>query len=124
MPRYETVKGLFGQLIHFQDGQKVGESWDGLISGTRNHYDASGSFVGSSAQGILSDEVHYNARGERIGDSHTGLFGATNHYSADSGYVGSSYQGVFSNVTDLRDDVDPFGNKSDSFDPFDSDTDW
>lgn len=106
MPRYETYKGLFGQDIHYKDGVKVGESWEGLISGTRNHYDANGTFVGSSSQGILADEVHYDANGVRIGDSYEGFLG-TNHYN-DNGYIGSSYEGLFGTITDINDNAEPF----------------
>ena len=58
--RIKSIKGLFGQNIHYKDGIKVGESWLGLFEGTQNHYDATGTpphlrsgLVSSSEQGLL-----------------------------------------------------------------------
>ena len=41
----DTIEGLFGEKIHYKDGEKIGESWPGLFGGSWNHYDADGNPV-------------------------------------------------------------------------------
>lgn len=123
MPIWKSIKGLFGQTIHYKDGVKVGETWDGLLPGTQNHYGADGGFVGSSAPGFLADEVHYNQNGERIGESWTDAFGTTRHYN-DDGYAGVSFDGFTGKTSYIDDDVntpfDPLSNDDHDFMNFDS----
>ena len=73
--RIKSIKGLFGQTIHYEDGIKVGESWSGLLSGSQNHYDAEGRYIGYSDRGMIADLVHHDEHGNYIGETHTGLFG-------------------------------------------------
>ena len=118
MSIWKSIKGLFGQTIHYKDGKYAGETWDGFISGTKNHYNADGSCAGSSASGFLVDEVHYDQYGSRIGESWTDAFGTTRHYN-DSGRVGTSHDGfcgVTSNIMDDADDL--FDLPDDSCDSF------
>lgn len=133
MSIFRSIKGLFGQTIHYKDGVKVGESWDGLIPGTKNHYDANGSYVGRSDPGFFADQVHFDQHGNKLGDSWTDSFGTTRHYNA-SGRVGTSYDGFSAKISivDDREDslfdqpksvFDEFDSESDSFDSFDN-SDW
>lgn len=127
MSIWKSIKGFFGQTIHYKDGVRVGETWDGLIPGTSNHYDANGSFAGSSSQGFFADQVHYDRYGNRVGESWTDDFGTTRHYN-DSGRVGTSFDG-FTGTTSILDDDTLFDHDSD-FDSFDAsnasfgDSDW
>lgn len=109
----KSIKGLFGQMIHYKDGVKVGETWDGLISGTKNHYNADGTYMGSSAKGFLADEVHYDPHGRYVGESWKDDFGTTRHYN-DSGRAGTSYEGIIgtTSVFDHQDTSDVYENKS------------
>lgn len=133
MSIWKSIKGLFGQIIHYKDGVKVGESWDGLIPGTKNHYDVNGSYVGHSDPGFFADQVHFDQYGNRIGESWTDEFGTTRHYD-QSGRVGTSFDGFTGTTSHIRDDMDsPFDqpksifddldSSSDSFDSF-GDSDW
>lgn len=99
--RIKSIKGFFGQIIHFKDGIKVGESWTGLFEGSQNHYDADGQHIGYSDRGIIADLVHYDEHGNYIGETHTGLFGQKKHYSTDCGYVGETWESFVSDATDL-----------------------
>ncbi len=51
--KIKSVKGLFGQTTHYENGVKVGESWPGLFEGSQKHYDADGKYAGYSDRGIL-----------------------------------------------------------------------
>lgn len=42
----KSVKGIFGQLIHYEDSRYAGESWPGLFEGSYEHYDANGRYTG------------------------------------------------------------------------------
>jgi len=119
--RIQSIKGLLGQIIHFKDGVKVGESWDGLIPGTKKHYSANGEYVGSSTSGFFADEVHYNQYGGRIGESWTDDFGTTRHYDAN-GRVGTSYDGFIGTTSHITDDVDTLFDQSEDSDSFTDDT--
>ena len=149
----KSIKGFFGQTIHYKDGIRVGETWDGLLPGIKKHYNAEGEYVGSSASGFFADKVHYNQYGSRIGESWTDEFGTTRHYG-NNGQVGTSYDGLFGTTTQIFDrpkdvlfestksvfdepeiDFDKFGNfdKFDDFNKFDDfdnmdtmfdDSDW
>ena len=99
--RIKSVKGLFGQTIHYENGVKVGESWPGLFEGSMNHYDASGKYAGYSDRGLIADQVHHDADGRYINETTRGLFGQKKHYSADHGYVGETWDGLFGDTTDL-----------------------
>ena len=116
--RIKSAKGLFGQIVHFIDGVKVGESWPGLFSGTQKHYDASGRYVGYSDRGIIADLVHYDEHGNHVGSTCTGLFGQKKHYSANGGYVGATCDGFTGDTTDIADDTRFFESQEiqDSFD--------
>ena len=129
MSIWKSIKGLFGQTIHYKDGVKVGESWDGLIPGTKNHYDVNGSYVGHSDPGYLADDVHYNQHGGRIGESWTDDFGTTRHYN-DRGFTGVSYRGIVGETSRISDDADMLFDQSSGSDdvfmtsqPYD-DPDW
>ena len=97
----KSIEGLFGQIIHYKDGVKVGESWPGLFEGSQNHYDAEGRYVGYSGRGMIADLVHHDEHGNYIGETHTGLFGQKKHYSADRRYVGETWEGFNCDTTDL-----------------------
>ena len=105
MSIFKSIKGFFGQTIHYKDGAKVGETWDGFIPGTKNHYDADGEHVGYSAKGWIADEVHYDQHGARVGESWTDDFGTTRHYG-DRGFAGVSYQGFTGTTSHIDDDAD------------------
>ena len=109
----KSIKGLFGQMIHYKDGVKVGETWEGFIPGTKNHYNAAGTYAGSSAKGFLADEVHYDRHGRYVGESWKDAFGTTRHYN-DRGRAGTSYEGIIgtTSVFDHRDTSDVYENKS------------
>lgn len=103
--RINTIKGIWGQLIHYQDGVKVGESWPGLFNGSYEHYDVNGQYAGYSDPGIVADLVHHDEHGSYVGETHSGLFDQKVHYDTQ-GYAGSSYDGLFGDHTDLFDDND------------------
>lgn len=105
--RIKSVKGIFGQIIHYKDGIKVGESWPGLLSGLQNHYDADGRYIGYSDRGMIADLVHHDEHGNYIGETHTGLWGQKNHYSVDQGYVGETWNSFLGETTDLSEVSDP-----------------
>lgn len=129
MSIWKSIKGFFGQTIHYKDGVKVGETWDSIVPGTKNHYNADGGFAGSSAPGFLADEVHYNQHGGRIGESWTDDFGTTRHYN-DRGFAGVSYRGIVGETSRISDDTDTLFDQSSASDdvfmtpqPYD-DPDW
>jgi len=97
----KSIKGLFGQIIHYKDGIKVGESWPGLFEGSQNHYDADGKYIGYSDRGMIADLVHHNKHGNYIGETHIGLFGQKKHYSTDCRYVGETWEDFNYDTTDL-----------------------
>lgn len=99
-----SIKGLFGQLIHYKDGVKVGESWPGFFEGTLKHYDANGNYLGDTSQGIIFDEIHHDAYGNTVGKSGTGIFGQKNHYDDYGRKVGSTWDGFVGKNTYLDDD--------------------
>ena len=104
--RIKSVKGLFGQLIHYEDGIKTGESWPGFFEGSSDHYDANGKYAGYSDPGIVADLIHYDKHGVYAGTTYTGLLGEKKHYSAERGYVGESWEGLVNETTVLTDDHD------------------
>lgn len=97
----ETIEGLFGEKIHYQNGKKIGESWPGFFSGSYNHYDVDGNKIGSSDVGIFSDYDHYDVNGEYKGYSQRGILGGMNHYDEDGEFKGSSYLGLHREETEL-----------------------
>lgn len=111
MSIWKSVKGLFGQTIHYKDGVKVGETWDGFIPGTKKHYDANGNYAGYSSKGFFADEVHHDRTGARVGESWNGAFGMTHHYD-NRGHAGTSCDGLIGRNTD----VDDFGRNDYIFD--------
>ena len=104
--RFKSIKGLFGQTIHYEDGIKIGESWPGLLNGSQNHYDAKGRCIGYSDRGMIADLVHHDERGNYIGEMHTGFFGQKMHYSAERRYVGNTWDGFIGDNTDLMEASD------------------
>ena len=116
--RIKSIKSFFGQIIHYEDGVKVGESWPGLFKGSQNHYDADGKYVGYSDRGILAEQVHHDERGNYIGETHTGLFGQKKHYNASQGYVGETWDGFIGDTTDLM-EVSDLPDSQDCDDSFD-----
>lgn len=98
MSRFHTEKGLFGQLIHYKDGVRVGESWPGLLKGTYNHYSNEKGFVGYSDPGFFADQIHRNARGDYVGESWNDDFGITRHYDRN-GFAGESHDSILSGTT-------------------------
>ena len=99
--RIKSIKDLFGQTIHYEDGIKIGESWRGLFEGSLNHYDTDGRIVGYSDRGMIADLVHHDEHGGYIGETHTGVFGQQKHYSADHGYFGETWGSFDGDATDL-----------------------
>ena len=99
-----SVKGLFGQIIHYEDGRRVGESWPGLFEGSYDHYDADGRYAGYSDPGIVAELVHHDERGVYVGKTYTGLFGQKKHYSAEHGFAGETWDGTAEEVSELFDD--------------------
>ena len=118
--RIKSIKGLFGQTIHYEDGIKVGESWPGLFGGSLNHYDTDGRYVGYSDRGMIVDLVHHDEHGSYVGETHTGLFGQKKHYSADSCFVGDTWDGSSGNISDLM-EVSAFSSSQGCDDSFDGD---
>ena len=118
--RIKSIKGLFGQIIHYKDDIKVGESWPGLFSGSLNHYDAKGKYVGHSAPGIVTDMIHYNERGRYMGESHSGFLGNKKHFDADRNYVGETWNGFTGDTTEFM-ERDGFADDSDHNDFCDCD---
>lgn len=126
MSIWKSIKGLFGQTIHYKDGQYAGESWDGLIPGSQNHYDANGQYVGYSDPGFFADHVHHKADGTRIGETWTDDFGVSRHYSETDGRIGTSYDGFVGRTSIIDDASDALlDSDSDIFsgDSF-GDSDW
>lgn len=123
----KSIKGLFGQTIHYKNGIKVGETWDSFIPGVKNHYDVSGEHVGYSAKCVFADELHYDNNGEYLGVSHKGLFDSVHHYGRNGSRSVSS-PGLFGTNTFIPDDNDTllFSDSDDSsFEASDSfDSDW
>lgn len=120
--RIKSIKGLFGQTIHYEEGIKVGESWPGLFSGTQKHYDASGRYIGYSDRGMIADLVHHDKNGNCIGETHTELFGQKKHYNADRRYVGDTWDGFIGDTTDLL-EVSDYSDSQDCDDSFDG-SEW
>ena len=120
--KLKSVKGLFGQIIHYKDGIKVGESWPGLFKGSYDHYDANGKYAGYSDPGIVTDLIHHDKHGGYAGTTYTGLLGEKKHYGAERGYVGETWEGLISETTALMDDL----NSDDSLnaDDFSGSDDW
>ena len=104
----KSVKGLFGQLIHYKDGQYAGESWPGMFKGSYDHYKADGEYSGYSDPGFVASLVHRDADGKRIGATYDDDFGHSTHYDVN-GYVGNSFDGLTGTNTDLLGDTDLFG---------------
>lgn len=107
--RIKSTKGFFGQLIHYEDSTKVGESWPGLFDGSLSHYDADGRYIGYSDRGMIADLVHHDEHGGYIGEMHTGFFGQKKHYDADHGCIGKTWEGFTGDTTDLDEASDSFG---------------
>jgi hypothetical protein len=120
--RIKSIKGLFGQLIHYEGDIKTGESWPGMFEGSYEHYDANGKYAGYSDLGIVADLIHHDEHGGYAGATYTGLLGEKNHYSAERGYVGETWEGLTGETTALIDDLDS-GDPPDR-DDFFSDDDW
>ena len=116
--RIKSIKGLFGQIIHYEDGVKVGESCPGLFEGSQNHYDAEGRYIGYSNRGMIADLVHHDEHGGCIGETHIGVFGQKKHYSADHGYIGETWDGFVGSATDLS-EVSEFSDNQGRDDSFD-----
>ena len=117
--KIKSFKGLFGQIIHYKDGIKVGESWPGIFKGSYKHYDANGKYAGYSDPGIVADLIHHDKHGGYAGATYTGLLSEKKHYSAERGYVGESWVGLVSETTALTDDY-----ASPDADHFFGDDDW
>jgi len=108
----KSIKGLFGQIIHYENGVRVGESWPGLFKGSYDHYDASGRYTGYSDPGMIANMVHHDKHGSYVGETHTGLFGQEKHYIADHGYTGETWDTPAGESTDLFDNpIDPFSDE-------------
>ena len=122
MKKTKSIKGLFGQIIHYEDGRYAGESWLGLFKESFEHYDATGKYAGYSDPGIIADLIHHDEYGGYTGETHTGLLGEKKHYSAERGYVGETWEGLTGETTALIDDLDS-GNSPDRDDFFSGD-DW
>jgi len=120
--RIHSVKGLFGQTIHYEDGIKVGESWPGLLRSSLNHYDAEGRYIGYSDCGMIADLAHHNKHGNYIGETHIGLFGQKKHYSTDCRYVGETWDGFIGDTTDFMEVSDL--SSSQGCDDFFEDSEW
>ena len=99
-----SVKGLFGQIIHYRDGTRVGESWPGLFEGSLNHYDANGKYIGYSDRGFIAEQVHHDACGRILGETHTGFFGEKKHYGADGRYVAESWEAFGGEVSEWKEE--------------------
>lgn len=107
--RIKSVKGVFDQLIHYENGIKVGESWPELFKGSYEHYAVNGKYAGYSAPGIVADLVHHDEHGGYAGATYTGFFGQKKHYDADCGYIGETWEGFTGDTTDLDEAADSFG---------------
>lgn len=104
--KIKSHKGLFGQLIHYKDGIKIGESWPGVFEGSYEHYDANGKYAGYFDPGIVADLIHHDEHGGYAGATYTGLLGKKKHYSTERGYVGETWEGLICETTALMDDFD------------------
>ena len=96
--KIETLEGLFGEKIHYRDGEKIGESWPGLLGGSYDHYDAQGNPLGSSEPGLFADLEHYDARGEHVGSTQRGLLGTWEHYDRE-GHWGTTNDTLWGETT-------------------------
>ena len=67
MKKTKSIKGLFGQIIHYEDGRYAGESWLGLFKESFEHYDATGKYAGYSDPGIIADLIHHDEYGGYTG---------------------------------------------------------
>jgi len=117
--RIKSIKGLFGQIIHYKDGKYAGESWPGLFEGSQKHYDADGRYIGYSDRGMIGELVHHDEQGSYIGETHEGLWGQKKHYSANQDYVGETWDGFIGDTTELS-EVSGFSDSPDCDDSFDS----
>ena len=99
-----TQKGLFGQLVHYEDGVRVGESWPSLFGGSWDHYSDEGTYCGHSEPGLFADLEHYDASGAHVGYSQDKLF-CTDHVM-DDGSSGYSVDTLCGSETFC--DFDPF----------------
>lgn len=102
----KSIKGMFGQTIHYKDGIKVGESWPGVFEGSQKHYDADGKYIGYSDCGIFAEQVHHDECGNYVGETLRGFFGQKKHYSAERRYVGNTWDGFIGDNTDLMEASD------------------
>lgn len=98
MSRFHTEKGLFGQLIHYKDGVRIGESRPGIVEGTYNHYSDEKGFVGSSDPGLFADQIHRDAYGCYAGESYDRPSGISLHYN-QNGFIGESHDSIFGGTT-------------------------
>lgn len=127
--RFKTIKGFFGQFVHYKDGIKVGESWPSIFKGSYTHYDTDGQYNGYSDPGLFGSRVHHNEFSGRIGESWTDAFCTTRHYDSN-GRVGTSYDGFCGITSNIMDDTDDlFGQPDDDRDLFTGDvlcddSDW
>ncbi|MBP3655763.1 MAG: hypothetical protein J6K32_03615 [Clostridia bacterium] len=97
-----SIKGYLGQMIHYKDGRKIGESWPGLHEGSQTHYDADGRRIGRTDRGILADSVHRDAQGRRVGETRTDDNGVSRHDDRN-GRAGMSYDDPIGRTTRLDD---------------------
>ena len=117
--RIKSMNGFFGQILHFKDGIRVGESWPGLFNEFLNHYDTGCRDIGYSDRGMITDLVHHNEHGGYAGATYTGLLGEKKHYSSDGVYIGETWEGLVGKTTALSDNLD-----SPDTDNFFSGDDW
>lgn len=81
---------MFGQTNYYDEsGNRVGESWPGLVEGTESFYGVDGELKGSSCFGLASDQVYHDAENAYLGSSVRTLYGHA-FFDGDGEYVGNS----------------------------------
>ncbi|MBR6229150.1 MAG: hypothetical protein IKQ97_05385 [Eubacterium sp.] len=83
-------RGLFGDIIHYDEhGKKIGVSKRGFF-GSYTDYDASGKKIGRTQEGFFGRYKYYDNRGNQTGYSDPAMFVGTNHYDKSGNRVGHS----------------------------------
>lgn len=83
-------RGLFGDIVHYDEhGHRTGVSRPNIWGGY-NDYDASGRKTGSSMRNFTGGFNHYDNKGHKTGRSDPAFFGGMNHYDNDGKKIGHS----------------------------------
>lgn len=95
-------KGLFGDIIHYdENGKKIGISKKGLF-GNYREYDADGNKIGSSFHGPFGHTTRYDNNGKKVGTDEQALLWGTDHYDNDGNKIGHSDPTLIAGWDDRR----------------------